>query len=715
MGQTSNKHYRVGESSDGDFLSPAIGTFTSPIKFLPYMVGVFGLAFLASCITASIMTPVQNSDATTQVDIHSNQVAYFVNIATAGSTISKDVQATYTGTLGIIPDTLTVTSNTPDGYKVYLSMAHDDSVASKQRLVNTTDSSSYFNPISSGSLSAPSNLSTANTWGVAVASTYNSAFDNATAYTDATVSQTTKFAPVPAYGHEELLITRTGDTTTQDGTGTTDTIPVYYGYHANSALPSGTYSNTVMYTAYAEASSEAEKTAIISPSKVDSYKTPQRLSFTTTLYTDRTIASNQASVKINDLDCTDVQVSKVGGGNDTVTISCLAPAQTRPGTYSVIVSVPDYGHVSYGSVDYDTPGITATVAGVETTITEMQEMTPEICEAWTDGLDVEYPDLWDSTKNAPKAFTSGTNPAFRYGSDLSLPEFSSNDQVAANWDTILSTTRATSGSAIQNINTDVPETYLKDNRDSSYYLVRKLADGKCWMTENLRLTWNAGDSVEISDGTYWKPHHATETVDTRTNWSEDTDTVIEQEILDRSIADAQKGQFRGSYYDHSVYISGSRVSSDGVYLLRGAHYNFNAATAGTGTWDVISTSVSKSICPAGWNLPSRALLEQLAFVTYTNNVFRGGNANTNLQDYQKINGAHVLAVSQAFRRRPLNITFEGRYNFRSIESYDTNGRIWTSTANSNNSGAIDFDLYDLYIGMSGDYKSLGFPVRCVAQ
>ena len=225
MGQTSNKHYRVGESSNGDFLSPAIGTFTSPIKFLPYMVGIFGLAFLASCITASIMTPVQNSDATTGVSLSSSAVSYFVNIASAtngtAGVISKDIQATYAGTLGTIEDQLRITSNTPQGYKVYVSMNGMGETA--QRLVNTTDSSYYLKPIegngvidtsAAASLANPGTLS-ANSWGVAVNSAWNYAFDST--YTN--ITQNSRFAPVPVKGAEELLIT-------QDDTTTTETRPI---------------------------------------------------------------------------------------------------------------------------------------------------------------------------------------------------------------------------------------------------------------------------------------------------------------------------------------------------------------------------------------------------------------------------------------------------------------------------------------------------------
>lgn len=49
------------------------------------------------------------------------------------------------------------------------------------------------------------------------------------------------------------------------------------------------------------------------------------------------------------------------------------------------------------------------------------------------------------------------------------------------------------------MNTDVPETTLIDSRDGSVYTVRKLADGHCWMSENLRL--NLGNRTLSADDT----------------------------------------------------------------------------------------------------------------------------------------------------------------------------------------------------------------------
>ncbi|MDO4987400.1 MAG: hypothetical protein Q4E46_03800, partial [Candidatus Saccharibacteria bacterium] len=180
-------------------------------QVLPYAVGVFGLAFIASCVTASIMTPVQNSDATSGVSLDATAVPYYVNIASnngSGGIVSKDIQATFAGSRGLVTDTLKVTSNTPNGYYIYLSMANN---TNGQKLVNTSDSSYFLSPIDTGtySMSNPGNLGAVNTWGVAVGDTYNASFDAASAYaSDDSLTATTKFAPVPAYGAEELLITR---------------------------------------------------------------------------------------------------------------------------------------------------------------------------------------------------------------------------------------------------------------------------------------------------------------------------------------------------------------------------------------------------------------------------------------------------------------------------------------------------------------------------
>ena len=45
----------------------------------------------------------------------------------------------------------------------------------------------------------------------------------------------------------------------------------------------------------------------------------------------------------------------------------------------------------------------------------------------------------------------------------------------------------------------VPETTLKDSRDSQSYTVRKLADGQCWMVQDLDLVPNTSKTYTSSD------------------------------------------------------------------------------------------------------------------------------------------------------------------------------------------------------------------------
>ena len=548
MGQSKQRFYRNGGSSGMNFLSPHAGTSSVPmnaretslaegkakatswnagsrntgalLSALPYTIAVFSAAFLASCITASIATPVQNSDATSAgINADINAVTYYVNIASnngAGGTISKNIQATYAGTRGIIEDNLIVHSNTPSGYQVYVSMKNDDSKG--QNLVNTTDATYKLEP-TSGTLSAPTGLTGANTWGVAAPvgsnGIGNAAYGSYTQYTDASVTDATKFGAVPAKNSEGLLFAREGNTV-QDG-GTTDTIPVYYGYFANSALPSGTYENTVLYTAYAEASADMAGEAQISGNLI--YKTGGTARILTSLYTDRDIDASDVEVKINGETCVVTDVKKVdeeagaSGQNDSVVIYCTAPTVKKPGAYPATVKIDRFGLNTVATANYDTDGMT--VAGSSTPLKKMQDMTKANCAAWTGDIDTSDIEIWDGTASTPKAFKTGyytgnyawdannaattvdskdwdgLKPHYNYGKTSSGANITEADIITdpvGYWSYVGQAT-------IDNINAEVPETYLKDDRDGNWYRVRKLADGNCWMIENLRLVFASDGSV----------------------------------------------------------------------------------------------------------------------------------------------------------------------------------------------------------------------------
>lgn len=114
---------------------------------------------------------------------------------------------------------------------------------------------------------------------------------------------------------------------------------------------------------------------------------------------------------------------------------------------------------------------------------------------------------------------------------------------------------------------------LYDTRDGSTYVVRKLADGKIWMTENLRI---ANKTITPADSNV----SSNFTIPASSN--SDTDEFSQ-------------------YNANNAYV-------DGIY---GGYYTFYTATAGTGT-SLTSGSAPSDICPKGWRLPGNSELSTLA-------------------------------------------------------------------------------------------------------
>lgn len=120
---------------------------------------------------------------------------------------------------------------------------------------------------------------------------------------------------------------------------------------------------------------------------------------------------------------------------------------------------------------------------------------------------------------------------------------------------------------------------ITDTRDNSSYTIRKHEDGRCWMTQNLRLTGSR--TLTSSDSNISSSY--TLPASNRSNFSTKTSTT------------------------NAVYYA-SNVSY-------GAYYSWYTATAGT-------NSSNASICPKGWKLPS-----QTDYINLTNSL------GTNQQTY----------------------------------------------------------------------------------
>ena len=197
----------------------------------------------------------------------------------------------------------------------------------------------------------------------------------------------------------------------------------------------------------------------------------------------------------------------------------------------------------------------------------------------------------------------------------------------------------------------VPTVTLTDTRDNNTYTVSKLADGKCWMTQNLR------------------------TID-KTITPADSNVTANYTIPASSISGFNSFDTSNAYLD-----------SDGGF------YTWYTATAGTGTRSMSSGNTSVSICPKGWRLPT------------------GGNNGEFKTLYDNYNSSLALRSSPI----NITLSDYVVSNSRVSQGSNSNGHYWSSTVGSSsfaynlrlNTSSVS-PAYD-------DTKSLGFSVRCIAD
>ncbi len=250
---------------------------------------------------------------------------------------------------------------------------------------------------------------------------------------------------------------------------------------------------------------------------------------------------------------------------------------------------------------------------------------------------------------------------------------------------------------------------LVDERNGQVYRVKKMQDNKCWMVDNIKYL---GEDIAISnsDGTsgiiYNNVSDSYNTIDGT------TDVTTNPQNWDKAFYNNPMGE----EYCYSTGLSAS-------YTKCGYYYNWYAATAGEGVYDITTngTNLANSVCPTNWRLPTMT----------SNGVTSTGNgSSSNTADFPVLNAsmsAGVLAMGST-ANYPAGWLFEGAWSgllsgSRGIGfgSLGDTGLYWSSTAyySSNadylsqsarilrftNENTVQFT----YIGK----KWAGYPVRCV--
>ena len=230
---------------------------------------------------------------------------------------------------------------------------------------------------------------------------------------------------------------------------------------------------------------------------------------------------------------------------------------------------------------------------------------------------------------------------------------------------------ACAGTAIGTVTT------MTDTRDNNTYKVAKLADGKCWMIQNLNLDVAAASSAGKLGNAY-------------TNSSSSSFTYT-------SVKDDESNYLTTSSSPYNHYVLNTSTNS--------GYYQYGVATLGSGA-DISSGTASYDICPKGWRLPTgntsgefQALYSAYSS-TYANYI--NGSATNN-------NTAGAIPGFGLTGRYDANSSLKG------LRYQSSHGYWWSSTLyNATNAYYQNANTSSVNPAYYAN-KFSGYSVRCVAK
>ena len=247
-------------------------------------------------------------------------------------------------------------------------------------------------------------------------------------------------------------------------------------------------------------------------------------------------------------------------------------------------------------------------------------------------------------------------------------------------------------------------TALTDQRDNNTYAVAKLADGNCWMIENLRLADKTTDNTPIAISST----NTNSPISTFTQLGASVDPTSTAWCTSNSAAcDDQSMLFSGNTTNPATNMTASNTSTP-VYSY-GNYYNWYSATAGNGTYSTGSGVVAAGdICPAGWHLPYGG----------SGTGTKGGNTSGGFYylNYKLNNDQNITdgTASNKLRSYPQNFVYSGYVTGTSIVNRSSGGSYWSSTAyGSVNAYNMLFYSSNVNPGANNYNKYSGRMARCM--
>ena len=261
-------------------------------------------------------------------------------------------------------------------------------------------------------------------------------------------------------------------------------------------------------------------------------------------------------------------------------------------------------------------------------------------------------------------------------------------------------------------------TALTDERDNETYAVAKLADGKCWMIENLRLSdsatlspqntnnpslplniLNADGSISTanklspSNNNPWSLHmYASD--NTQTDWAL---SLLNTNNITNRASSPTSVDYYTSFYSYGNY------------------YNWYSATAANDKNDEKrnNQNTEGDICPTGWRLPIGGDANNISNNDFARlDIALGG---TGTESDSSTNPTSSTMVSR-YKTYPNNFIYSGEY-VNSIDLLGESGSYWTSTTGPQYYTGYSFQISNDFISpaTSSGNKGIGESIRCITE
>ncbi len=283
-------------------------------------------------------------------------------------------------------------------------------------------------------------------------------------------------------------------------------------------------------------------------------------------------------------------------------------------------------------------------------------------------------------------------------------------------------------------------TALTDNRDNNVYTVGKLADGNCWMMENLRLDATNSDDSSKAQGFGGVFSGLANSEDTNFKFTNNTNSKYSASSITGNNPSFRfprynnnntniggnnssgisltvtPGMWNGAQYDQNQIDEDKNNHTQ--WFGYGNYYTWAAAVANTSYFSDTQLEVTNtSICPSGWVLPYGSTsgngLNNGSF-SYLDTQL-GGTGSWRENDE---------VASNRWRKYPNNFIYAGFYSDSSTVARGWIGRYWSNTQSimynpggsydNSSSYLLEFEHHHNRIGQL-DFKYTGLSVRCLTH